>query len=381
VADWTYLLADPAGIVVTELRVQAKHRYDLNAGSTVTLTGIDLRSDEADAIYSQLAGGLPQLHAFRDGDRKFGGRFAPSADQSSSGDATVDMTFQSPIAELASRYLVAASEFPSPVVGEQSGQYAWRIIAQQNASFTARILPGTIQTTTVRVVPFEAGQQVLDALQQLTKFADGFDFLERPMDPTVNSGFMSFIDILNPAGVDRTATLLFQHGPGTLDNVLSVQRQITMPVNHAAVFGTIRDAAGNETPLAATVLHGPSQAKYGRFSKVEANVTVASQGDGVARANNMIVPDPTVAVTFEPDPATAPGPWDDFWLGDWCGLYANSGAMQVDAAQRITAIEVDTDETLTESAYRLEVGDQRFLRSLTPVLATLSQRLSALERK
>jgi hypothetical protein len=95
-------------------------------------------------------------------------------------------------------------------------------------------------------------------------------------------------------GSDRTSTVQFQYGPGTLANCRSVNRQTEPPINTARVIGA-NGLVGLKTDAG-------SIATYGEMWVQESASDVSEQTTLDDKAQALLRPDPIKVVSFTPDP-------------------------------------------------------------------------------
>jgi hypothetical protein len=357
--EWTLVLAAHTGAALAELHVVPTLRWEENRPSQVTFP-LPHDMAEADQLYTALGSGLPQLRAYLDGDLKFSGRFAPLQESSDQDTSQATVTFKSPLAGLESRFRATEVTYTA----DDQGDIAWALIEDENTKGATGLIEGTITATVTRDRTYEAGKQILEALVQLSEVENGAAFWETPLDPITNGGALAEFNAGPRPGDDRSAFVKFEVGDGTLDNCISVQREIKLPVNKATVFGDA-GSSGSSSDAA-------SQAKYGVWEATETRTDLT--GSLSERASAMLVPEPVQIVTFEPDPAEAPRPWDEWWLGDTVGFKADRDALQISTTARPRAIEIVLDDQGNEAAWHVEWGDQR------PLDRVFRERLRSLTR-
>jgi hypothetical protein len=368
-ADWNFVLASRTGAALVDLSVVPTLRFEENRPSTVTFA-LPHDLDDASVLYDELQNGLPQLRAYRDGVLRFSGRFSPLEEATSQDQSEATVVFKSPLAGLEQRFL----EVPlGPYVAADQGTIAWELILNENNTKGATGLTlGTITPTTARDRTYGAGKQVLEALVQLSEVIGGVYFWEAPLDPTTNSGALASFNAGPRQGTDLSADITFQVGFGTLDNCLTASRQIGLPVNRATVYG------GGDTPPFYIAEDAGSKATYGVWEVWETLSDVTELATVTARAQELLKPSPPQTVTFEPDPAEAPEPWIEWWLGDTVSFKADRDAFQVITTARPHALEVKLDDQGNEVSWSVEWGDQRPVR-FPELFRAMRRRLSALE--
>jgi hypothetical protein len=361
--EWTLVLASRVGVALADLNVTPVMRWEENRPMTIRFPfPHDMRN--ASRLYEILDGGLPQLRAYLDGDLKFSGRFAPLEEKSDDSESQATVTFKSPLGMLEQRFLATDLTY----TGIDQALIAWSLIGTENTKGVTGLIQGSLELTVARDRTYEARKQVLEALVQLSEVQNGVTFWETPLDPNDNAGALAAFNAGPRPGVDRTASVKFEMGEGTLDNCISVERQIGYPVNRATTVGD------GTPPLTSVQQDTDSQAKYGIWERVESMSGVTIQATLDARALEMLAPNPVQIVTFQPDPAEALRPWDDWWLGDTVSFKADVDALQIATTARPRALEIELDDQGNETAWRVEWGDQR------PLERVFRERLRALTR-
>jgi hypothetical protein len=343
--EWTFVLATHTGAALADLNVVPTLRWEENRPAQVQFP-LPHDTDHAEMLYSALGSGIPQLRAYLDGELKFSGQFAPLQETSDESQSVATVTFKSPLGRLEQRFRDADVTY----TGIDQGTIAWNLIADENTKGATGLVQGTITATVTRDRTYEEGKQILEALTQLSEVQNGGAYWETPLDPEDNAGALAEFNAGPRPGTDRSSFVKFEVGDGTLDNCISVQREIKLPVNRATVLGDAGsvDRAENLN----------SQATYGVWEALES----IPDATGVAlseRSNALIVPDPVQIVTFEPDPVNAPRPWVDWWLGDTVSFKADRDALQISTTARPRALEIVLDDQGNETAWHVEWGDQR----------------------
>lgn len=368
-AEWNFVLASRTGAALADLAVVPTLRFEENRPSTVTFA-LPHDTPDASVLYDELQNGLPQLRAYRDGVLRFSGRFSPLEESTSQEQSEAAVVFKSPLAGLEQRFLAFE---PAPYVAVDQGTIAWDLINNENTTKGATgLVLGTITPTTARDRAYGASKQILEALIQLSEVIGGLYFWETPLDPTTSDGALASFNAGARQGSDLSADVTFQVGFGTLDNCLTATRQIGLPVNRATVYG------GGDPPPFYVATDTGSIATYGVWEVWETLSDVTELATVTAKAQELLKPFPPQIVTFEPDPAEAPEPWVDWWLGDTVSFKADRDAFQVITTARPHALDVVLDDQGNEIAWRVEWGDQRAIR-WPDLFRTLRRRLSALE--
>jgi hypothetical protein len=336
---WSFLLADQSGNPVAELATGAGRSLTFTRNAypeaTVTLSHDD---DAASKFFDALSTGIPTLRAYRDGVLRFHGELAPFTETLEEA-ATITLLFRGPFARLIgygqSRGLFTAAS--RIFTATDAGQIAKTLIDEATGSGVATT--GTIEASKTRTRTYQYAN-VGEAVTNLTRVLDGFDFEVTPIEYA--SGKIGQLNVYASQGSDRSTTVLFQHGPGTLANVREVTRQTEPPINGSRVLGT-NGRSAFKFDLA-------SIAKYGYWIVQETQSDVAEQATLDDKAQALLRPDPVKVVAFTPDPALAPLPWDDYWLGDTVSFYGRRGAFTEDVTARINKITVAIDDEGNEAA-------------------------------
>jgi hypothetical protein len=350
-ASWEWVLGSEAGLPLSELVTATgrKMAFTRNSFPEAVCT-IDHEDEAAADVFNVLRhGGTPQLGAYRINDAgtkslKFWGRLAVVAEDSADA-STLTLTFRGPfytlIGDGSSRgRFTSASRVFTPTPG---GTIAWTLIEEANAESDTLIREGAIGTTVSHERTYEH-KNVGEAIVELTRLLDGFDFEVLPLNPNDNDGKIGEFVVYSPRQGSELSNVVFEYGPDTLDNVQSVKRGITPPVNKARVLGN--------DGLVGNAQDDASIAKYGLNERVE-SYDAADQASLDQRAHALLRPNPIEVVEFTPDPDLAPQPWDDYWLGDAPRFRADRGALQISGRPRINGVGIDIDDDGHEAAHTL----------------------------
>lgn len=340
---FTAEFADAMGVGLADVRTPMKLVFARDAAATASWTQ-DLEDDAVALLVGDLDDGLPRLKVWRweDEDDDAGDLvanlvWAPMQEDGADGDpattlSTAQMQFRDPYALLERR------DTPAEVVftGQDAGHILWSLIdTTQTTEGSLGIALGTIQTTTARDRTYN-DKQIAEAGNELTSVQGGFDFELAPVD---GGATVATFNVYAHQGTDKSTgdnAVVFEYGPGTIGNVRRFTRQTTYPVNKVLVIGA--NGLRSEQSNAASI------AKYGTHKFIEQAVDVSDQSTLDAKAFALLRPDPIRVVSFTPDPATAPQPWRDFWLGDIVRLRARHGTLNLDMAVRINGITLTIDE-------------------------------------
>jgi hypothetical protein len=330
--NWGFLLGDQAGNALADLSTGAGRSltFTRNAYPEATIS-ISHDDEAATVLFDSLRNGIPTLRAYRDGVLRFHGELAPFTEQLEE-NAQISLVFRGPFARLVgygqSRgSFTAASKIFTAV---DAGQIAKTLIDEALGSAVATT--GTIQASKTRDRTYQYSN-VGEAITNLTRVLDGFDFEVTPIE--YSAGKIGQFNVYASQGSDRSATVLFQYGPGTLANVREVSRQTEPPINYARVLGA--------NGLLATKQDPTSIANFGYWIVQESMSDVSEQTTLDDKAQALLRPNPIKIVAFSPDPTLAPLPWDDFWLGDTVSFFGLRGAFSEDVTARINKITVVVD--------------------------------------
>lgn len=160
------------------------------------------------------------------------------------------------------------------------------------------------------------------------------------------SDVLAYFDVFAQMGSDISNSVFFEFGDGTRQTALSMDRQTLPPLNRVRVLG--------DDGIYAEVQDAASIERYGLY------MGVASASDGTVtwqtlrdRAFALLRPSPLEIVTCQPDPTSAPQPFDDYYLGDTVGVRAREGSLDLDTTARINSIEIDLDDEGNEITHTL----------------------------
>lgn len=373
--EWTLILDDHTGSELAELEVAPTMRWQLNGPAQVTFA-LDHHAAAAYKLMGALANGIPQMRCYctdRAGvpQPRFRGHWWPQKDEYSDGGSTAACTFRSPLALLEARdrpvtnshdslvafiaYHAIRPTLGSPLeVGLAEGDIDWVGGPTYYRNTTERALIGPV-------------------IFDLANTDPGLELLER--FSSAEGGELGYLDIKNRIGEDKATTVRFEAGEGTINNVVGVGREVLLPINSARV-------AGSDAIYLAAVTDAASRAKYGKYDTIAALSDVSRVDEFSvlsAYANSLLRPTLLGSVAIDPDPAQAPRPWDDWWLGDTVGYLISSGAFRDEGTARATACEITLDDSGNEESWKVEWGEQ--LASWPAgVIGDLRRRLGALER-
>src|SRR6266498_879173 len=335
--NWTFVLADSAGGNRAELATATGRTlsFQRNSIPEAKLT-ISHEDPSAPELFAALANGIPHLKAYRDGVLRFNGYLAPF-DEELEEDCKLNLTFRGPFGRL-----LGDGQYPGRFTGLSAAFGA--VDAGQIAKTLIQATPSVGISTTGTIEPTKARDRdysyanIGEAIVNLTRVRDGFDFEVAPID---SGSPIGQFNIYASQGADRTGTVLFQYGPETLANVRTVRRQTLPPRNVARILGA--------NGLVGNARDEPSIDAYGEWWVQEQLTDISEQATLDDRAAAALRPTPVNVVSFSPDPALAPSPWDDYWLGDAVSFYGRRGAFEESVTMRVNKVVVVIDDEGNET--------------------------------
>lgn len=246
---------------------------------------------------------------------------------------------------------------PGGVTGGTDANFtnATGAVAYEEASYCGLDI-GTIETTVTRSLQYQYAN-VGESILSLTTMLDGFDFEERYVD---SGATLAMFDVKASMGSSKLAAR-FEHGNATLDNCRSVTREWEPPINYVRLVGAYGLVSVKQD---ATSVSG--RGKW-MFQATRSDIFTQAELDAAAWA--LLRPFPVRRLSFVPDLAISPRPWDDFWLGDSVQFYGRRGAFEQEASLRVNQITVPIDDEGRESA---EIPDPQTLDEEQYIEAGLS---------
>lgn len=374
--SWAFILTDPAGAILSDMRIAPTLRFELDGDWTCRFK-LGYGDTGVDRFYEALGTCIPRLLAYRDGTLWFAGGLDPFEEDSDDDAQEIEVQFRAPPAwpldyRIEDYYNLAPTD---------AGLIAWNLVSRQAAlSALPFTMPssGSIPSTTTRTKVF-VRSNVWQAIRDMTgvQIENGFDLKVTPRHPGAYGGSLALVEIVASLGSDLSGSVKFEHGPGTLDNCLSVTRQWQLPANR--VTCTVNHAYTGD-PVAATVQDAGSIATYGLFAVSQEEPEAQDDADLTDRATRLLRPSPTQSVTFQPDlnAPSVPQPGAHYWLGDTVSFRAARDHLQIETAERVTAIEIEVDTSMNEVAHRLEYGPRK--PTMGRLIGQLAQRVYWLER-
>lgn len=355
-AWWLDVVYAPTGDVLGQLQAENMRIVDrLNGGMELTAT-----------VRAELAGGTDLgvanriVRAFqRDtptGDRVL--RFAGHVHEplTDTGDADggeyVELIAKSPWALMAYRYL-DTNGGAWGYSATDAGAIAADLIARAREFYpppppytipdeSEHGLGATVFATVNRDRGYDAGQPIGEAIAALAAIENGFDFIERPVDPWTWPVFSRLV-IGDLATVVEDVRL--EYGEGTVANVAGYRIDQMLPVNSIIATGA--------QDVRVQVFDEASIAGYGLWTRTISHPTVTDLGTLTAHANAALRPVPVDLVAVDlagPQPVAAdlgrfPRYWTEFQVGSILRVYIRGArrTLDVDALVREATVEVDAE--------------------------------------
>lgn len=341
---WTLPIKDHDDVVIGEAKAASTRlKWERNRPAEVQLTS-QAADPEVQLTRAVLPNGLPRLDARRDGELWFRGEWAPTRIDDGAESSTAALVFRDPLDALGERYADAVS-----FAGVDQGQILWDLIAAQNAVQPTGLRQGVIEATVARDRTYQ-DQKLLDLITQMTAVDDGPDVYLTYVD---EGAIMAAFNVVAEQGTERPQAI-FEHGPGTIGNVLTASSYQYRPVNRVKVLG--------ENGLFGLAEDLTSQGRYGvRQSTVSASDGTTDQATLDAKAQALIRPAPFEVVQFTPHPdlAPQPGPYEssgDYWIRDTVTF--RSSVLNIEAQVRPNSIEIALDQDGHETEHVLTFDDQ-----------------------
>jgi hypothetical protein len=347
-ARWRWTLADRLGTERAEALASGRTvKFTRNNPPEARFTtGHD--DDLGTTLVELLGEGVPILYGWRNSAPMFSCLF-DSMDETAASDATMTPVFTGPFARLAARYTAAGVVY----FIEDAGTIAADLIADANAVVSTQIAIGGIEATMNRDRTYDRAR-IGDEIVALSALDNGFDFEVVPIEPPASTPAsppdVGRFDVFASQGSDKSTgagAVIFEYGPDTRSNVTQVKRQTLAPVNYVTALGAGGIVATSTDPV--------SVAKYGRYEKQLSLPDVIEPATLQAAADAAIRAEWVRTIAFDPDPANAPDPQNDYWLGDTVRVRARRGALQEDLAVRVNSITFKIDDDGNEIAHTIEV--------------------------
>lgn len=335
-------------------------------------------------VFEALNTGIPQLRVYRDnGDLEFSGLWTPMSGASEAGQETyVNMVFRDAFTMLRHRLTAATVTYTAT----DAGLIAKALIDYTNTTHgdtTIATDTSWVQLSKTRDRAYEH-KTIGEAIVELTEVLDGFDWYPVYLDPRVSAGKTMEFHVAATLGADQPAAR-FEYGEGTLANCVGYGFTTSLPINRARALGA--DNAG--TPFVSEKADATSEATYRTYMQTVSASDVAETATLDDKAQDALRPSPAHVTDFTPDPALAPLPFDDFWLGDTVRWNVDDGAMQEQTSPRVQTIELGYDESDNLEDLKVGIDPEGGGAYLSPANSTrryvqqqrdLLRRLNALER-
>jgi hypothetical protein len=354
---WDLIAMTPESEALGDLvgATSKKFVFRLDEPSTVewSMSG----DDPGAAVCDELS---TDVEAWRNGVRLFRGRVGATSDEVGPDEHRVSFSAVDYRGLLNRRIVWATTTF----LGADQSTIGWQLIAEAQAltGGAMGITDGAADTGVTRNRTYEAGKNVGEAITELSKVIDGFEW-----DISPEREFRVWYP---ERGVASDFVAVWG------DTITALSRQVD-PSQYA---NAIRfSGADGVTPTTRTAPDLDSGLYPGRFelqagdTDITNTTTLGEKADAELAERAVIRPSYTVTL--------APGVWDGpatFWLGDLCRLVVRRGRLDVDTEARVHEIAVTDDGDGGET---VEVTFGRppssFLRRVTRDAA----RLDRLERR
>lgn len=385
--DWTLVLLSPGLEELSNLApTKTTLRWERNRGAVVKGMTLPHDTEGAAEFATARSSGTPILLAYRrdsahnedDPQPRFGGKLQSIETEldAQSGVPYDEVKWADPLG------VPLETSTNSDDFNEAAASIVETLIETENAEAPCGLVIGSVASSTpVRERAYNL-QTIASAIYELADLGD-FETQITYVDPRTNDGALAILDLAaaGSVGSDLSSTVRLEAGDGTAANVLSVSEQTIPPVNK--VTGTIRRQGGYPgDPLAGatvayTISDGASIVKHGKFELNREIPDALNDADLGDKARALLRPEWTSSVVVTPDPATAPQPFVDFWICDTLGFLVDTHQMQIDGSEQVVAVEIDLDENLQESAFRVEYGEPR--RTELQLIQGLAERVYFLE--
>ncbi len=349
----TFALCKPTGEPISEGFRAASRRIERRR-NVPTVAKIALKLE--DPIAAQIQPGLSRLKVYRSATAAelalnpsasksliFYGSLPAEGVEEDTDNGLMTLSFQDPRWVLFRRFLTAPAAFAAT---DQATILA-SLIATQN---TRQALWFTTSGTTgvLRDRNFDAGANVGQLVDDMTKVTSGLDLDFQPLDGYTISGSRSMGNVLfmTRQGTDRPSVIFLYHqvpggqGGGNITKLKSTYAPIT---NMATQQGT------DPTGVANTQTY-PSSPASGAFDLLETYETASDAFTSAAlleKAQGTVVENYSLRRVVEVGQATwdAPLPFSDYDLGDTVRLTAKRGSLQIaNASLRVDGYDLIADQ-------------------------------------
>lgn len=351
-AEWTFVLADSAGVVKDVLDpgvVNAELTLRRSEASTLDLQ-FQGEDERASNVVTQLTLTKPLVYAYRDGKLVFAG-FVSAVRESASEDVAMDVTVTDALGSLQYRLtdsdIEEYDEGASNLIAGTLSSGGSSLLAQANAVAATGLVAGTISNT-IGVETFSAGRDVVyDKVRELSSLTNGPDLRVKPQDGSSTFGILD----VGTLYTDSAIYAYFGYGGGTTGNLTSFNWEITPPATRVISLGS--EVEGLSTVDANVTA---AEARVGVWQKQIASNDLYLENDCINAANAAVRLDWTVTATFTPDPAVSyPRPIRDYNVGDLVSLRALRGSIAYNGSVRVREIAISIDDSGVEVDHRVEV--------------------------
>jgi hypothetical protein len=343
---------------------------------------LSLHDRVAYELFAVLPSGLPQLRVYRGSEIVFSGHWTPMRGSGSvDGPSTLDLVFRDAFSRLGQRYTDGSVSF----VAEDAGSIAQFLIetAKDFGTHNIDTNPSWIEATKDRDRTYEY-KNVAEAVIELTEVIGGFDWFPVYLDPRVSEAQQMTMEFHVAAriGQDRP-TAIFEYGEGTLENCASYSFTTGLPINWVIAIG------GGTPPFVEEAIDASSRLLYNTHKVLVSATDVVESETLLDKAQDALRPGIVHVTEFKPDPALAPLPWEDFWIGDNIRVNVDDGAFQLQIEPRVQTIEVGVDDSdnISDVVIGIDPGASgaymppaNTTRAYVRAQRDLQRRLSALER-
>jgi hypothetical protein len=299
---------------------------------------IGMHDRAAVELFEAFRNGMPQLRVYLGANPVpvFAGHWMPMRGTNSVDSvSSLELVFKDAFSRLAYRFTDATDTHTA----EDAGLIATALIAQTN-SFQGhtgiQADASLVQPTKIRDRTYEH-KNVAEAITELTQVLEGFDWYATYRD--FRNGFRSMdFNVVPSVGSDRP-NAIFEFGAGTLENCLGYSFATSLPVNWVRALG-----AGSP-PIVEEEANTESMILYTTFMALVSATDVSEAPTLADKAVDALRLHPVHVTEFSPDPAKAPMPWRDFWIGDHIRWNVDDGAFQQQLEPRVQTIEIGVDDS------------------------------------
>lgn len=351
--EWSWVLADRIGNPLCDLTsahgksLTFKRNYYSEASCSISHT-----DEAASVLLEYLDESIPTLLAYRKGEDdassiiRFRGHLAPFTETLDENGGVMNLTFRSPLGRWFGDGPGRGHYFSADTIftGYEQGELALTFVDLQGPYVGLARGTNTVAPLAILRTRYYSYANYGEALLNLSQMSDGFDFEEVPTDvlgPLEPSGTfsispMAYLNVMASQGGDLSSTVKFEYGSETLNNVRSVERHTSAPLNAVqtlGVNGLLRGSADND-----------SESQYGVYKLLAEFPDISDTNDLARHADALKRSRPVKTITFAPDSRLAPKPWDDYWLGDTVSFYGRQDSFVEDVQARVNSITVAIDE-------------------------------------